>query len=216
MLILSLLIKKVHASKITTSGVGVREGLFLADLLRSQQDVFPHNYNPSVTSLLDRFTDNKIDLTAVSKLFDLCQNRLKLNPKHKALFLVALKLSHIGKELDFYEAHRHAYYLLLNGLNYGFSHQDTLLIASLVRFQRRTRFSTSHISKYEAYLPEQETLSALSCLMHLSQVLYSDFTQKIEINEKNGVLEIEAKEKYLLQDKLKTLQESPLLKIKLL
>jgi len=216
LLILSLLIKKIKVKQIISSGVGVREGLFLADLLRSQQDIFPHNYNPSVGSILDRFTQNKIDLSKASKLFDLCQTELLLKSSDKHLFLTALRLSHIGKELDFYEAHRHAYYLLLNALNYQFSHADTLLIASLVRYQRKTHISASHKAKYEAYLPKDKTLDALSCLMRLCQVLYGEFTQKIEFNEVNGVLEIKAEETYLLEDKIKSLENNSLLKIKLI
>ena len=58
-LILNEAIKKLNANYIVTSGVGVREGVFLADMLRTHNHMFPSNFNPSVRSLLDRFTDNK-------------------------------------------------------------------------------------------------------------------------------------------------------------
>lgn len=215
-LILSLLIEKIEAKQIITSGVGVREGLFLADLLRSQQDKFPHNYNPSVTSILDRFTKSTIDLSLAKKLFELSSTPLKIQADYKTIFLTAVKLLHIGKELDFYEAHRHAYYQILNGLSYGFSHQETVLIATLVRFQRKTSISSSHISKYGEYLPDKSTLDNLSFLIRLIQTLYMDFNQKIELNLEKKNLEIKVSENYLLQSRLKELQKKAPLTLTLL
>jgi len=215
LLILTLLIKKIKASTIITSGVGVREGLFLSDLLRSQKERFPNNYNPSISSILDRFTASKVHVNKATQLFDLCAAHLKLEPQLKALFLNAVKLSHIGKELDFYEAHRHAYYQILNGLNYGFSHSETLLIATLVRFQRKNNISPSHLRKYKDYLPEEEILEALSFLMRLVQSLYSDFTQKVELNMENKVLKIKVTNSYLLQARIKELTENAYFKIEL-
>lgn len=58
-LILQRLIKKVNISKIVTSGVGVREGVYLTDLLRNSKHKFPHNYNTSVRYLLDSHVQDK-------------------------------------------------------------------------------------------------------------------------------------------------------------
>ena len=41
--------------EVVTSGVGVREGVYLTDLLRNSNHKFPANFNVSVRSLLDRF-----------------------------------------------------------------------------------------------------------------------------------------------------------------
>ncbi len=216
LLILSLLIKQIQASKIITSGVGVREGLFLADLLRSQQDKFPNNFNPSVHSILDRFPQTIITSTEAGKLFTLCSQSLNINKTYKALFLTAVKLSNIGKELDFYEAHRHAYYLLLNGLTYGFSHNETILIASLVRFQRKGTISNSHLRKYKAYLPEEKTLEALGFLVRLSQALYAEFSQVLDLSITNKILTIKAEHNHLLKIRLNELKENTFLKIELI
>ncbi len=216
LLILSLLIKQIQASKIITSGVGVREGLFLADLLRSQQDKFPNNYNPSVRSILDRFPQTIISSSEAGKLFNLCSKSLKIDKTYKLLFLTAVELSNIGKELDFYEAHRHAYYLLLNGLSYGFSHDETILIASLVRFQRKGSISNSHIRKYKAYLPKEETLEALSFLMRLSQALYAEFSQDIKVSIIDQTLQIKAEHNHLLKTRLHELKENTFFEIELI
>ena len=134
LLILVALIKKTGANSITSSAVGVREGLFLSDLLRSQQHKFPNNYNPSLRSLLDRFSqskDTKYLSQESSKLFELLANKLSLDNTYKEAFLVAVKVSQIAKEVHYYEAPRHAYYILLNSLNYNYSHKETLLIQAI-------------------------------------------------------------------------------------
>lgn len=217
LLILDLLIAHVTAVRITTSGVGVREGLFLSDLLRSNNDKFPSNYNPSVKSLLDRFSEDKqSDVYAQSsKLFDLLASHLQLKEKYKNSFLHAVRLSQIGKQIDFYEAHRHAYYLLLNGLTYGFSHKESVLIASLVRYQRKKLPSDDHIEKYKEYLPSCETCTSLAFLIRLCMDLFNDFDHKknLSISLNEGCLHIRVKEIYLLQEKLKDIQNNELLNI---
>lgn len=218
-LIFDLLIKHVEAKQVIISGVGVREGVFLRDLLRTQQDKFPSNYNPSVNSLLDRFGEKKKSelFGSAGKLFDLSAERLKIKPKYRPLFLTAVKLSQIGKALDFYEAHRHAYYILLSGLNYGFSHKETLLIATLVRYQRNKSPSSSHLSEYKSYLPSKETIHALSYLMSLSLALFGEFDHGNDLHmhlDAKG-LHISAKQRYLIQEKLKDLCSNDSLDISL-
>lgn len=217
LLILDLLVQHVQAKQITTSGVGVREGLFLKDLLRSQQGRFPNNYNPSIKSLLDRFSQEKKSelFSQSSKLFDLLSKHLQLDQKYKETFLRAVKLSQIGKEIDFYEAHRHAYYLLLNGLNYGFSHQETVLISTLVRYQRKKLPSSIHMDNYKGYLPSFETCTALSFLMRLSLDLFNDFDHNSDFSMhlEGECLSIKVKKSYLLKEKLKDIQKSKILNI---
>ena len=53
--ILKTILDELHISDVTTSGAGVREGVYLSDLLRNSNCKFPANFNVSVRSLLDRF-----------------------------------------------------------------------------------------------------------------------------------------------------------------
>lgn len=217
LLILCTLIEHLDVKSIISSGVGVREGLFLSDLLRTQHDAFPTNYNPSVTSLLNRFTQDKNSylIEQSSKLFDLVSESIQLNKKYKKAFTLAIKLSQIGKELDYYESHRHAYYILLNGLNYGFSHNETVLISTLVRYQRKKKPHKVHIQKYNDYLPSEETCNSLSFLMRLCLDLYNDFKQTdgVTLSINKNVLHIKVKDSYLLKEKLKDIQENSFLDI---
>ena len=220
LLILRLIIEHIDAKQIISSGVGVREGLYLSDLLRKQQDRFPHNYNPSVKSLLDRFIpDDKQELTSAARhLFDLTSMQLNLEEKYKEPFLLAVKLSQIGKKLDFYDAHKHAYYILLNGLNYGFSHEETVLIATLVRFQRKKSPSPLHMNDYEKYLPSTDVTTNLSFLISLIDTLYGDanHTGEVELSIQEKCLNIGVQQSYLLAEKLKDYNDNEYLPLTLL
>jgi len=220
LLILRLIIEHIDAKQIISSGVGVREGLYLSDLLRKQQDRFPNNFNPSVKSLMDRFLpDYKPELTSVaSHLYDITSMQLNLEEKYKEPFILAVKLSHIGKKLDFYDAHKHAYYILLNGLSYGFSHEETVLIATLVRFQRKKSPSSLHINDYEKYLPPADVTNTLSFLIGLMDTLYGDANHpgEIELSIQEKCLCVKAKQSYLLTEKIKDYIDNEYLPLTLL
>ena len=216
-LILHTLIKFIKAKFIITSGVGVREGLFLSDLLRSNNDIFPSNFNPSIKSLTDRFQRPKSEINSeAKKLFDLVKEELDLDNELEFPLLQAVKLSHIAKELNFYQANRHAYYILLNSLNYGFSHKQTLLISTLVRFQEKGSVSSSHIKKYKDYLPEEEKLNKLIYLMALIHSIYNNFNhgKTLDISLKETVLHVDLKYDYLMRDKIKNFEDESILSIK--
>ena len=86
-LILQRVLKKLHNPTIMTSGVGVREGVYLSDLLRTSKDKFPHNFNTSVKNIIDSYIDNKsfsVQLNQLSKkIFDLCADYLKIDKKYR-------------------------------------------------------------------------------------------------------------------------------------
>ena len=69
--------------EVITSGVGVREGVYLTDLLRNSNHKFPSNFNVSVRSLLDRFEiDQKQSAfmgNNASKIFDTLKPLHNLN-----------------------------------------------------------------------------------------------------------------------------------------
>ena len=220
LLILSALIKKIKAQFITSSGVGVREGLFLSDLLRSQQDKFPENYNPSVRSLLDRFSQSKSNnylLKESGQLYDLLLDQVNLSTRYKSTFLLAVELSQIGKNIHYFEAPSHAYYILLHSLNYNFSHKDTVLISSLVRYQNKKNISKQHLEKYQNYLPNNDTTSALNFLMRLCLSLFNSFKpqESLVLSMRKNTLQIKAKDTYLLKEQLEPLQTNNFIQIKL-
>lgn len=198
-LILSRLLNKFSFNKVITSGVGVREGVYLADLLRNSNDKFPHNYNTSVRYLLDSSVkdttySNQISLVA-KKLFDLTYEYLNLDVQYRYDLAVASRLYPSGSSIHFYSQNRHSYYLVKSALEYGFTHSQIMFIATLTRYAKNKLASKKHIEKYASLLPDADTIYKVSYLSSLSIALLSHKPRNIdfEISFKDGVIKIDSK-----------------------
>lgn len=219
-LILHRVLKKVTTQKLISSGVGVREGVYLADLLRNSKHKLPENYNTSVRYLIDSYISEKEyanQLNSLSKtIFDLVAVPLSLDSKYRYELATAAKLYPIGNNIHFYSKNKHSYYLIQSALEYGFTHAQITLIATLTRFAKSKAPSALHLNKYKALLPQKRELTILSYILSLSISLLSHRPRNIDFR-----LELEGKvlkvisenELYLVKDAIKKLQ--PIKELKL-
>ena len=78
---------KLGSKQVITNGAGIREGIYLHDLLRANNSRFPHNFSVSLKSLSDRFIDDEKDSLFINKtaikLFDALTYIHQINPKYK-------------------------------------------------------------------------------------------------------------------------------------
>jgi len=197
-LIFTELLKYLKAPKVTVSSVGVREGVYLKDFLRTQSDDrFPHAINPSMRSLVDRYISDEHSCKLLKKcsfqLFDLLHDILELPYRYKELLGISAQLSEIGIELNYYDFERHSFYLILHSL-YGYSHKETLLIATLVRYHTKRKPSSSFKDKYGDYLPKSKNVKGLIFILALSHAMLKARPLKIpfETSLKDGVLELKS------------------------
>ncbi len=211
-LILERILQKVDVGKLIASGVGVREGVYLADLLRGSKDKFPHNYNTSVRYLLDAHIQDSSysnQLNQLSKkIFDLTYDYFDLDLSYRYELAIAAKLYPIGNNIHFYSKNKHSYYLVRSALEYGFTHEQITLIATLVKYAKRKLPSSSHIDKYALLLPCVKEIEILSYILSLSIALLSHRPRNIDfdINFKNGELSVSSKKTlYLSRDAVKKL-----------
>ena len=220
-LILQRVLVKLNINKLITSGVGVREGVYLADLLRGSKDKFPTNYNTSVRYLLDSHVDddkfaNQINLLS-KKIFDLSYKYFNINKKYRYELAISAKLYLAGCNIHFYSKNKHSYYLIQSALEYGFTHSQTQLIATLVRYAKRKLPSDAHIEKYGTLLPDRDTINYLSYLLSLSIALLSHKPRNIDFNLKfdKGVLYVESKNRlYLCKEAVEKLSKISEFKVK--
>ncbi|GAX86918.1 exopolyphosphatase/guanosine-5'-triphosphate,3'-diphosphate pyrophosphatase [Lebetimonas natsushimae] len=202
-------IKYLKAKEIVTSGVGVREGVFLSDLLRNDNLMFPKNFNPSVRTIIDVYNINRktasYETKIVLNLFDLLKNDFKLDEKYKKHLTYAIKLSRAGELIDFYEAHKHTDYILLNALHYGFSHKDRLLISKIIRFHKRKKIKKREVEKFKNLLPKKEILEKLCNIFLVAKIVNQNLSMpEIKIKKEGKKIIIEGKNLYLASEKIKT------------
>lgn len=208
-LILQRVFRKLSIQNTITSGVGVREGVYLSDLLRNSKDKFPHNYNTSVRYLIDANIPNTSyanQLSLVSKkLFDLTSTHVGVEQKFRYDLSIASKLYPSGRSIHFFSQNRHTYYLIKSALEYGFTHSQIMLIATLTRYAKNKTPSQKHITKYKNLLPDAKTINYLSYIISISIALLSHKPRNIDfkLSFTNGRLEVESKKSlYLCQEAL--------------
>jgi len=188
----------LDVKEVITSGVGVREGVYLKDLLRSSAFRFPVNFNPSLRSLCDRFLINENYANMIKKdalkLFDTLKEKHKIDDKFKNELAISAKLSSIGSSISYYRSHEHSFYLILNGLNYGYTHSQKLLIAFITLYQNKKLPKEAWLKEYLELLPAVKTLQWLSFILALSKCIHKNLSKiDYEFTFKDETLTISSK-----------------------
>ncbi|PHS41787.1 MAG: guanosine polyphosphate pyrophosphohydrolase [Sulfurovum sp.] len=215
-LIFNEILTYIGAKTVISSSVGVREGVFLEQLLRDDSLKLPKNINPSVTSILDRFNPletiekrKKSKLKMASKLYAVLQTEIKDAKQYESELLWALKLSSIGNILNIYRSHQHAFYIAMQELNYGFTHEEMLLISLLLRMHGKELLHKPLFQSFEPLLPEKQSLLCLSFIYTLTVFLYeASNSANITFTYRNKTLLIRSdKPLYLAKEKIKALEK---------
>ena len=185
-LILLRIIKKFSIKSAVASGVGVREGVYLSDILRNASLKFPHNFNPSVRHLLDSYIKEKRHAKLLEqlagRLFDLLQEPFGLKQEYRYHTMLAARLYPVGSAIHYYSKNKHSYYIIQATLEYGFYHDDTMLVATLARYAKRKLPSKEHYQKYAALLPPREMLDILSLIVSIAVALLVHRPCRIEFS----------------------------------
>jgi exopolyphosphatase/guanosine-5'-triphosphate,3'-diphosphate pyrophosphatase len=212
--IFKTILEYLQIHKVVTSGVGVREGVYLNDLLRNSNGKFPTNFQVSVRSLLDRFIDDKKQTAYLGnnivKVFDTLKPLHNVDDKYKSYLVIAAKLQQIGISLNFYKNAEHSSNFILDGLNYGFTHQERLLIATIIKYSRKPLPTEKNIKEFKELLPPIEVLQWLSYIHSLNKVLNGEFVMnkfEYSLNDNTTFTIQSNKNHYIIQRTLLRLEK---------
>lgn len=220
--IFKTILEELEIDEVVTSGVGVREGAYLADLLRTSNHKFPENFNVSVRSLLDRFQiDEKQSAylgNNAKKIFDVLKPIHNLDNKFRSLLVISSKLYSIGSTLNFYKSNDNAFDFILNGLNYDFLHTSRVLVAHTIKFSKKSLPTRNDILKYEELLPSLEIMQWMSFMISLNITINQDLSRpKVEYILENNTLLISLLNKsFLIESNIDKLESPEDLNIKIL
>lgn len=215
-LIFNEILSHIGTKTVISSSVGVREGVFLEQLLRDDNLKFPANINPSIVSILDRFKPldmiekkRKTKLKLASNLYTVLQKDIDDNKCYEEELLWAVKLSSIGQTLTIYKSHQHAFYIAMQELNYGFTHEQILLISLLLRMHGKELLNKPLFTHYKPLLPQKHTLLWLSFIYTLTVLLHeASNSANITFSYENKTLRITSdKPLYLAKEKVKALEK---------
>ena len=219
--IFDTILSELGIKQVITSGAGVREGVYLTDILRNSNCKFPVNFNVSVRSMLDRFeVDSKISSyngMCAGKLFDVLKPLHNLDDKYKNFLIMASKLHTIGNSLNFYKGNDNTADFILNGLNYDISHSGRVIVAHIVKFSKKSLPLESDMEKYKALLPSLEIMEWLSFMISLTLTINQDMSNpKVEYKLKNDKLRILFDEDiYLVSSEIDKIQTPLGIKVKM-
>jgi len=193
--IFKIILDELKIKTVVTSGVGVREGVYLTDLLRNTNHRFPENFNVSVRSLLDRFQicskQSAYFGSNAKKIFDVLQPLHKLDEKFKRLLVIASKLHSIGTSLNFYKSNDNAFSFILTGLNYDFLHTSRVIVAHTLKFSKKSLPKQIDLELYQKLLPPLEDMQWMSFMIALNFALNLDFSRsQVEYTLSRGILKI--------------------------
>ncbi len=211
--IFKTILEFLNTKTVVTSGVGVREGVYLTDILRTSNHKFPSNFQVSVRSLLDRFVDDPKQTAYlgnnISKIFDILSPLHLLDPKYKSYLVIAAKLQQTGISLNYYKNTEHSANFILNGLHYGFSHEERILISTIIRYSTKNLPKESNFKPFKNLLPEIKTLQWLSFIHSLNNILNSEYLRhSFEYELSDTIFTItSSKEHYIIQKDLQRLEK---------
>jgi len=216
------ILKAIGAKKVITSGVGVREGVFLHNFLKDDNFMFPKDINPSIKSILNRFQSNTIytkerEINTL-KLFKLFVKEKNLPKKYKKELLYAIQLSSIGYRFNIYQAYQHTFYVTMQELNYGITHKELLLTAMILRFGGKGLYEKETYKEYKRLLPKKETLGYLSFIYTIITILFDKTAIKnFDFELENNKLTIIANGSlYLAKEKLEEIERPKGLELKII
>ena len=221
LLIFTTLLESLEIDEVITSSVGIREGVFLNDMLRSSNRKFPKEINPSIVSITDRLDildiSYKNKLKATKELYSVLEAEIDSIDNYLKELTDAVKISNIGKTLTIYNEHKHAYYIANEELNWQYRHKDMLLISTILRSKGDKLIYKPLKKEHKELLPSKKVIKWLGFIYTLIDILYSySSTYKYSFEYKKDTLYIYSKHKLpLFLEDIKSLKLPKNLSIKL-
>jgi exopolyphosphatase/guanosine-5'-triphosphate,3'-diphosphate pyrophosphatase len=178
-------LKELDSKYVIASKAGVREGVYLSDLLRNSNHKFASNFNISIKSLMDRYALNEKNCSFVQRvskdLFDTLKPMHDIDEVYKDYLGYSAKLSPLSSRFNIYSNNENSFYFLLENLNFSFSHEEKLLVALLLKLSPKEKKRHKDYKKYDILLPDIEVMEWLYFMLTLSRSINANRKiQKIE------------------------------------
>ncbi len=198
---------------VMTSKAGVREGVYLHDILRNANHRFPHNFNVSVKSLLDRFALLPRHCThsqrVAKSIYDALYKTFDSDKQYRRALSISAKLLLIFNRFNIYSNSDYSFFYLLENLNFQFSHEEKLLIAVLLRFSQTGKVNNGIYRTYKPLLPDLQTLRWLTFILTLTEAIVRNKTlTPVQASYDTKVLQIcSTEELFLAKEVIKKIKK---------
>jgi len=99
----------------------------------------------------------------------------KIDIKYKSYLVISAKLQQIGISLNYYKNSEHSANFILHGLQYGFTHEERILISTILRYSTKELPTGKDIKEFKNLLPDVRILEWLSYIHSLNNILNSEY-----------------------------------------
>lgn len=176
------ILRRSAAQEIIISGQGLREGLFYPYLIPTPPHTLADVRGFSLQNLALHYDDDRVHSAHVRmlalELFD------QLEPLHgygefeRELLAAAATIHDIGMAINYFDHHKHGFYLIMSGAMPGYSHREQALLALLVRYHRK---GTPADQGLGGVLVEgdMERVRKLAALLRLAEFLERSKAQRV-------------------------------------
>jgi len=176
------ILEKLKAKTVVVNQKGIREGVYLKDLLRSFNHVFPVNFDLNQKVIEDRFIE-VVKVNNFTKRFA------------KELYLALLDDESYLKEIEFCAKVMNIldfnFYSWVEYLDFGITHQMKVLRAYLLQAIESDELDEKLYEKFISLLPSLKTLKVLFFILKISQIVSKNmYIQKFKILVADDELEI--------------------------
>ncbi len=207
-LIFHILAKKLGVRRVISSGVGVREGMFLDSILRPAHSL-PRGFSPSLRSLQDRFFQSPSGFAPryAGEIFGLLAEYCGVGREFFQPLLIAAKIYKIGESIGATKESENTAFIVRKALVFGFNHQRRMLIAKIIE-NKGKRVETGELARV---LPSARVVHFLSFCFHLARVLASE---RAEFDFESGVLRVKMARNEVLRSELNKLDAPAAVSVK--
>ena len=144
--ILHEITKYVNSSEIIVSGCGIREGImyeYIDTHFKPIDDILDYSINGILEDLNINRPHAKNVFKLSKKLFEELKPLHHLGSEFDHILKTASMLHDCGTSIDYYNHHKHTFYIILNSYINGLSHKDHLMSAAIAASHRNNSY---HIS----------------------------------------------------------------------
>lgn len=137
-------------------------------------------------------------------LFDQTRDLHRMGPSERAILQAAALLHDVGTFVSYNRHHKHSLYLIAHSELAGFSPRETLLVANVARYHRRSAPKPQHETFSVLDRRERRTVRVLAALLRLADALDREHRQRVhrvEVSRRGGrvLLAVEGEGDMLLE-----------------
>lgn len=137
------IIKYVNAQKIIVSGRGLREGImyeYINTHFKPIEDILDYSINGILEDLHINKEHAKNVYNLSQKLFEAFKPLHRLGNEYDHIIKTAAMLHDCGTSIDYYNHHKHTFYIILNSYINGLTHKELLMSASIAASHRNNSY----------------------------------------------------------------------------